>query len=276
MPVWQAAAVEELARVNLGSLPRSFLRAEEPQCSLFPGRGMNLQYSEIFVQRGDAYHAAMQREPKARDAEFAQLFARRQVRAGETVLDIPAGGGYLARCLPRGTAVTELELSTGFTPHLRVVDPNGDWGVEQFDHVVCLAGLHHIDDQDSFVSHLVRHAKPGGVVHVADVDRSTELPAFLDGFVGRYNVTGHEGKYLTADSFTRLSGTRVIASEIRECAWRFASEDALLDFSAGLFGLVNYPRAELQLALARIGIVRETNGAAILKWRLRYVDLEAV
>jgi SAM-dependent methyltransferase len=235
---------------------------------------MNLQYSEIFVQRGDAYHAAMQKEPHARDAEFAQLFARRAAHAGETVLDIPAGGGYLARYLSKDIAVTELEISAGFTPNQRVVDANGDWGVGAFDHIVCLAGLHHIDDQDGFVAHLLRHSKTGGVVHVADVDRSTELGTFLDGFVGKYNVTGHEGKYLSAESFSRLGNSKVISSEIRDCAWQFANEDHLLDFAADLFGLVAYPRDGLREALERIGIKRD--GTAQLEWKLRYIDLEKI
>lgn len=234
---------------------------------------MNLQYSEIFARRGDAYHAAMQKEPLARNAEFAKLFERRAVHAGESVLDIPAGGGYLARMLPVGTQITELELSAGFTPHLRVVEASGDWGVGQFDHAVCLAGLHHIDDQDAFVSHLARHVRPGGTVHVADVDVSTPLGAFLDGFVGRYNVTGHEGKYLDGTSFTQLAGARLVSSEVRDCAWRFADEDRLLDFAADLFGLVAYPRDGLSEELHRVGILHDSDGVQ-LRWQLRYVDLE--
>jgi SAM-dependent methyltransferase len=233
---------------------------------------MNLQYSEIFARRGDAYHAAMQKEPSARDAEFRALFSRYPVGPGQTVLDIPAGGGYLARVLPRNVGITELELSAGFTPHLRLVDANGDWGVGSFDHAVCLAGLHHIADQDGFVSRLVRHVRPGGVVHVADVDRATALGRFLDGFVGRFNVTGHEGKYLDAASFAALPDTVLLSSEVRECPWRFANVERLLDFAADLFGLVAYPRDQLSNELHRIGIHAGSNGV-VLRWQLRYVDL---
>jgi SAM-dependent methyltransferase len=234
---------------------------------------MNLQYSEIFARRGDAYHAAMQNEPTARNAEFQGLFARYPVKPGESLLDIPAGGGYLSRVLPKGVAVTELELSAGFTPHLRVVDATGDWGVGVFDRAVCLAGLHHIADQDGFVARLARHIRPGGIVHVADVDASTPLGAFLDGFVGRYNITGHEGKYLTRDSFSRLPRLKRLSSEIRGCPWRFANEKRLLDFAADLFGLVAYPRDELSDELHRIGISSDGDGV-VLHWQLCYVDLE--
>src|SRR5207302_8301169 len=136
-------------------------------------------------------------------------------------------GGYLARALP-DTPIMSLEFSSGFSPDVRVVDTFGDWDVGEFDHAVCLAGLHHIEDQDRFVSQLVRHTRPGGTVHVADLDRSQPLARYLDNFVGRYNSTGHEGKYLSARSFVGLPRTRLIGSEIRDCPWKFDSEDSLL------------------------------------------------
>ncbi len=75
---------------------------------------------------------------------------------------------------------------------MRVVETYGEWDVGQFDHSVSLAGLHHIDDQDRFISQLVRHTRRGGTVHIADVDRSQKIGRYLDEFVGRYNSTGHE------------------------------------------------------------------------------------
>jgi SAM-dependent methyltransferase len=216
----------------------------------------------------------MRNFPDARNAEFKELFRHRPARAGECVLDVPAGGGYLARTLPAGVAVLPLELTGGFAPEVRVIETYGDWEVGRHDHSVCLAGLHHIDDQDRFVSQLVRHTRKGGTVHVADVDRSQPLARYLDGFVGRYNSTGHEGKYLTAASFRTLAGTRLIASEIRDCPWRFDSEASMLAFCAGLFGLSDYPEEELRSELARdVGTSRDGD-THLVNWRLRYIDLE--
>jgi hypothetical protein len=235
---------------------------------------MNLEeYDAIFEKRGLSYHDAMRRHPDARNTEFDALFARRTVKHGETVLDIPAGGGYLARRLPANTSVTELELTSGFTPDLMVVPTHGDWGVGKFDHTVCLAALHHISDQERFVAQLVAHTGPGGTVHIADVDAETSITEFLDGFVGRYNITGHKGKYLTERSFLSIPDARLIANEIRSCPWRFSNEAAALDFAASLFGLVDYPRAAFREAVVdRVGLNRD--GAEItLDWRLRYIDL---
>ena len=141
-----------------------------------------MEYAEIFTHRGNAYHRAMQRFPDARNAEFETLFKRQPLRAGETVLDVPSGGGYLARTLPSGVTATELELTDGFAPGVRVVETYGEWDVGPFDHAVCLAGLHHIEHQDRFVSQLVRHTRSGGFVHIADVDRTQKIARYLDEF----------------------------------------------------------------------------------------------
>ena len=235
---------------------------------------MNLsEYSDIFEKRGVNYHGAMQRQPDARNAEFDALFARRPVQAGETVLDIPAGGGYLARRLPAGIRVTELELTSGFSPDVPVAPAYGDWGVGQFDRTVCLAAMHHIADQERFAALLVAHTRPGGTVHIADVDTGSRLTKFLDGFVGRYNVTGHNGNYIDGDAFARIKGARVAVSEIRRCPWHFDSETSALDFAAGLFGVADYPRDAFREAVEeQVGMRRDGNGV-ILDWRLRYVDL---
>jgi len=233
-----------------------------------------MEYAEIFTHRGDAYHRAMQRFPDARNAEFAALFVRRPARAGETVLDVPSGGGYLSRTLPAGVSTTELELTDGFAPGVRVVETYGEWDVGAFDHAVSLAGLHHIDDQDRFISQMVRHTRRGGTVHIADVDRTQKIGRYLDEFVGRYNSTGHEGKYLTEKSFAALAGTHVIASEIRDCPWQFASEECLLEFCADLFGLANYPKRELRERLEDCAGISREGGQWKLGWKLRYVDLE--
>ena len=232
-----------------------------------------MEYAEIFGHRGDAYHGAMQKSPNARRSEFEELFRYRPVRRGETVLDVPAGGGYLARMVP-DARVTMLEFSGGFSAGVPVVETYGEWDVGLFDRCVCLASMHHIEDQERFASQLVRHTRPGGTVHIADVDRSSPLGRYLDGFVGRYNVTGHEGRYLTADSFRGVPGTRLLRSEIRSCPWTFASENELLDFCNNLFGLIDCPREVLRSHLAELVGLSRDGAAHVVNWRLRYIDLE--
>lgn len=232
----------------------------------------NLQYDQIFAQRGAQYHAAMRRFPRVRAAEFARAFERRPVRQGQRVLDIPAGGGYVAPLLA-GAEVTHLELTAGFGGAVPVVAVDGPWPVGRFDHVLCGAALHHIDDQAGFVARLLEHLEPDGTLHLFDVAVGSPIAAFLDGFVGRHNGTGHAGRYLPADIASVRGGGRVEFCGELACPWLFASRADLRAFCHGLFGLAEVDPAELEAALAELVGIRERDGVVSLDWRLTYVDL---
>jgi SAM-dependent methyltransferase len=236
---------------------------------------MNLTYPEIFAQRGNRYHDAMLRFPNARDAEFRCLFDAAPVPAKARVLDLPAGGGYLARFLPADAELVSLELSEGFGGGVDVHDPQRTWPHAPFDHAVCLAALHHIPDQPSFIRGLLGTLAPGGILHLADVPAGSSLTRFLDGFVGRYNITGHEGMYLPADEGFYASIGHLRRCAELPCPWHFANEAAMLDFCGSLFGLVDCPPAELREALADLVGFEARDGGVRLDWRLLYVDLEA-
>ena len=236
---------------------------------------MNLTYPEIFAQRGNRYHDAMLRFPNARDAEFLRLFDACAVAPGARVLDLPAGGGYLARFLPADATLVSLELSEGFGGGVDVHDAQRTWPHAPFDHAVCLAALHHIPDQASFIRGLLGTLRPGGVLHLADVPAGSPLTRYLDGFVGRYNITGHEGMYLPKDEafFASLGKLRRFGEFA--CPWRFDSEAAMLDFCGSLFGLVDCRQEELREALREMVGFEQEAGGVRLDWRLLYVDLQA-
>ncbi len=238
-------------------------------------------YGAIFDQRGSAYAQAMARWPAARDAEFAALFEPAPVLPGQSVLDVPAGGGYLRARIPQAR-VTQLEFSEGFghaavgSSAVPVVAPAGPWPVElcgPFDHAVCLAALHHIQEGDEFVRGLLGKLKPEGVLHIADVPANSRVADFLDGFVGRYNLTGHSGLYRAADAAGWSKLGRVLRCCEQVVPWRFASDEDMLAFTAGLFGVRDCPAPLLMRALEeQVGVVRDVVGVQ-LQWRLWYVDL---
>ncbi|MES3028142.1 MAG: methyltransferase domain-containing protein [Pseudomonadota bacterium] len=234
---------------------------------------MNLEYGDIFEVRGQLYHRAMTLHPRARRREFEQLFARRPLMGGETILDLPAGGGYLQAIVPNGCTVEGYELASGFSGEEKLLEPAESRPFGSFSRVVCLAALHHIQDKASFLGQLISHTEPGGVLHAADVARDSPIAAFLDGFVGRFNGTGHEGAYLDRRMFEQVEGAQVAAYEDRDCPWAFGSQAAMLEFCTDLFGLQDCPPAELLAALERhVGIANGADGP-ILNWRLTYVDL---
>lgn len=233
---------------------------------------LQLDYREVFDQRGAAYHRAMQRYPFARAAEFARLFDRQAVEPGETILDIPAGGGYLQRHLP-DARLTSLELTEGFGAGVPVVSAASDWPVGRFDQVICLAALHHIQERDAFIERLLTHAT--GFVHLADVGCSSPIGRFLDGFVGAYNGTGHNGLYLPDRARDFGFADRILHYGELDCPWRFDDEASMLDFCGGLFGLIDCPAEDLWSALNDyVGVRRDADGITLL-WRLTYVDLRA-
>jgi hypothetical protein len=234
---------------------------------------VNLDYADIFRVRGHLYHAAMRAAPAARRLEFLRAFDRFAVSPGQSVLDLPAGGGYLKAHLPRGVDVTERELTPGFDAMTPVLGP-GAWDLGRYDHVVCLAALHHIDDQPGFVARLAAHAAPSGTLHVADVRAGSDIARFLDGFVGRFNETGHEGRYLDPDALPLPPAMRRSVARVEEvdCPWHFDDEGQMLSFCGALFGLRRCSSSQLLDALAQIGIERHPQGVA-LQWRLLYVDI---
>lgn len=234
---------------------------------------MNPEYVDIFRQRGHPYHAAMLFQPHARDAEFDGLFARQPLRGGERILDIPAGGGYLARHLGAQAQVTSLEITSGFSDGIPIADPEDLEAWTGHDRAVCLAALHHFDDAPGFLSRLARCVKPGGWLHVADVAAGSPLCAFLDGFVGRYNVTGHSGHYLPRDPARLAALGEVTHCEEARCDWRFPDEARMLRFCSDLFGLLDCPPAALRDALREhVGFDAGPDGV-LLHWRLLYVDV---
>ena len=233
-----------------------------------------MDYREIFTHRGKAYHNAMLHHPTARDHEFERLFDTSRPSSGQYLLDFPSGGGYLQRHLAAGVTVQNLELSDGFDTEIPVCDPTAGMAPGQFDHIVCLAALHHIDDQAAFLKRLLGQLRPGGTLHVGDVAAGSGIDAFLDDFIGRYNLTGHQGSYLRKDLawFERIG--RVTRLEERACPWVFDSEAKMLEFCNDLFGLVDCPRQDLRDALAsQIGF-HQQGGQILLEWRLLYADLQ--
>lgn len=235
---------------------------------------MNLEYADIFARRGHLYHRAMAAAPTARRAEFDCLFDLHPVHPGQTLLDVPAGGGYLARHLGAEVSTTSRELTAGFSDDVAVLE-DADWRLGAFDHAVCLAALHHIDDQMGFLGRLGSHLAAGGVLHIADVAAGSPHAEFLDRFVGRYNETGHEGRYLRRNALPLPAGMRLRRAEDLACPWRFRDVEQLLAFCADLFGLVDCPPTTLRSALDDLVGIAEDEGGVALQWRLTYVDMQA-
>lgn len=241
--------------------------------------GPDASYTDIFAARGALYHQAMRRFPEARDEEFAALVRVADIRDGERICDAPAGGGYLARHLPSGCELCYVENAAAFLKDctgearrhmvLGRLDalPLGD-GCR--DHVVSLAGLHHVADKAAFFRQAARVLRPGGVLTCADVWHDSPVRRFLDDFVGAHNETGHSGWYFDEATAGAVAagGFRDVQVERIAFAWRFAHAADLPDFCALLFGMDAAGRARIgEAARTYLGAA----DARALPWELCFV-----
>lgn len=240
---------------------------------------MSDDYARLFNARGRQYDRAMTRYPQARDHEFNSAIEIARVQAGDRVADIPCGGGYLARYLPPDVTLYSVDSSDVFADcarsagghHLllcpidQVPLANGS-----LDHVLSLAGLHHVADRYPFWRECARLLRPGGVLTVGDVHDGSRIARFLDSVVDRHTRTGHSGIYFDARTVVELEscGFDVEHVETRPIRWRAANHVVLADFCLLLFGLEGIDAPGLQPLLASEIGLRETVNGSELDWEL--------
>lgn len=242
-------------------------------------------YARLFNLRGRQYDTAMQRFPQARDAEFATAVAVAGVAPGQRVADIPCGGGYLARYLPAGVELYSVDSSDTFAACVR----EGGAGrflccpIEAvplpdatFDHVLSLAGLHHVADRRPFWRECARLLRVGGVLTVGDVRAGSPVARFLDGVVDRFTPTGHRGIYFDTATVGELeaAGFVVTLAGPRRIGWRGADEIALAEFCRLLFGLEGIDAQGLAPLLSREVGTRAVAGGVELDWELMFFRAE--
>ena len=236
-----------------------------------------MEYKEIFRHRGESYDLAMKKYPNARKKEFEQLFYKIPLKKNETILDVPALGGYLKKyCLP-DTNVLFLDFSQSING-VDVVSPYEKWNIEPVDRLVCLAAVHHIENLNYFLQNLSLHVKKNGFVHIADVSISSRISKFLDDFVGPNTSTGeHKGNYYDWKKIDFPKSLQVIDIEERHCPWAFQSESEMIEYCKLLFDLKSVSHNEVLSALKQyVGIENNNNNnnnSAQIKWHLTYVDL---
>lgn len=235
-----------------------------------------MDYSAIFERRGHEYHLAMQQSPAARRLEFETLFGEQPLAPGETLFDIPSGGGYLAQYLDVPAQVTGYEFSQGFAnenPHVQLLRMDQEWPIGQADRAVSLAGLHHNPDPLEVIGRLKSHVRPGGWLHVADVAAGSRIGEFLNGFVDAANPMGHQGIFLPVERNRYPAEWGVRRLRVCDCPWSFGSQDEMKRFCKLMFGLRPDCDVDLARALEDIVGVSQTAIGWILKWELLYLDV---
>lgn len=244
-------------------------------------------YEDIFDLRGRSYNHAMERFPDARHFERALLLELLQPKAGDFIIDAPAGGGYLADGLSQHGAspvciepseVFGIPLSDKFETHISHIYSLPDFS-HRIDKVASLAGLHHLDESEiqDFFDQSYMAMCDGGVIAVADVMKGTPVAEFLNGPVDKWTETGHDGRFFEKNDFfgfLEKSGFVKISEEHKEFLWVFDDFDGLVDFCRHLFGLVKAKKDEVASVLEELLGVEEFDGGVGLRWSLLYAKAE--
>lgn len=236
------------------------------------------EYSDIFEQRGQLYHQAMQSYPDTRSQEFINVISEAGIMPGMTVVDVPSGGAYLARYLS-GTNLIGLETSHAFAALARnrtqsvLLYENDVFPLQQAstDRVLSIAGLHHIENKQVFFSEAHRILKPNGRLVVADVGEDSPVRRFLDEFVGRHSETGHSGWYFgdTTRNELQNAGFNIVRDHLLEYHWYAPDKLQLADFCRTLFGMVRTDNATVMEGIGDYLGFQEGSGRAGLNWQLQ-------
>jgi SAM-dependent methyltransferase len=223
--------------------------------------------------------------PLAREAEREALLRRLDCRAGHTIIDAPAGGGYVADGIAakfnRDVDVLCIEPSAKFAAPINgrfntLIAPLHEvpMPAQSVDGVASLAGLHHLADRRGTYREWARLLKRDGRLAVGDVACGTGTAEFLNTFVDEHTPGGHAGMFIeTAEFRTQLgaAGFDVIEETLERVPWRFQDLDGLGRFCKKLFGIETADAAETMHALQRfVGIAQEPDGGVALQWELRF------
>ena len=235
-------------------------------------------YEEIFNQRGKSYNLAMERYPEARKAEFLAAVQRLKQTEKSTILDLPAGGGYLQNYLNDNIRYLSYDFSGEFNDNHTQIKKCKESKIElndaSVDEIVSLAALHHIVARKEFYSEMYRILKPGGRLVIGDATVNSKLDKFLNGFLDTWNSMGHNGRFIAEGDLLEIEEAGFQTDfVIDKYQWNFSTQNEALDFFRLLFCLDRNPTdKELLDALRELGISQE-DGFSV-GWELGFITCE--
>lgn len=235
-------------------------------------------YRQLFQNRANDYHFAMQKYPEARNNEFTSLLSSVDFSSVKEVLDIPSGGGYLKKFIPGHVNLTPVDFSEGFSnDSIALVSPNKlPFNPNTFDVVFSLSGMHHLDNVPLFVEECLRIIKKDGSFVFADVQKDSNVDYFLNKFVNEYNSLGHDGNFFYKDYFTAYPDiqNRVTDCNINNYPFVFDTQNDMVHFFKLFFGLDKASDAIILEGVQDILGITRTDRRVEVNWGLIQFQLK--
>ncbi|MFT4928179.1 MAG: ubiquinone/menaquinone biosynthesis C-methylase UbiE [Phenylobacterium sp.] len=241
-------------------------------------------YTEIFEHRGHEYNQASLISATARQTEVDALLNLLSFRPDLTIVDVPAGGGFVAkrieaRALPHQQVICvepAKQFAAAIPAHFTVLNEEVDaLSLEDnsVDVVSSLAGLHHIENRMPIYQQWHRVLRPGGRLVIADVKEHTATAQFLNGFVNQYNSSGHEGLFIRQGEFELglvKAGFSIEHNQLTDVRWHFDNQQQMGEFCKSLFAIDNASVAQVIQVLTEDVGISEDNRGVDLHWQLQY------
>jgi ubiquinone/menaquinone biosynthesis C-methylase UbiE len=243
----------------------------------------DVDWKKTWVTRGKDYHSANASFPAAREGERDLLLERLELRDGQVVLDVAAGGGYLLekvhQRLGDRVCLLAIESSETFAANLPSYVSRLAGGTitkfplpdESVDRVSNLSGLHHSADRHLFFEEAFRVLKSGGIMGAADVRQGSPVARWLNEFVDHHNPQGHQGIFFQEGEMTRLgaeAGFAHISEETVHYSWNFDSVDRMIWFCRTLFGINADDDIILNGITEILGWQHRAEGIVAMNWEL--------
>jgi SAM-dependent methyltransferase len=229
-------------------------------------------YQLIFQKRANDYHYAMQKYPNARDNEFESLISTVDFSRIKKVLDVPSGGGYLKRYLPKNIELNSADFSEGFTnENIQLVKPTEfPYADNSFDLVLSLSGMHHLNDVPKFVNECLRVVKEKGSFIFSDVKKGSPVDFFLNEFVNEYNSLGHNGVFFSENSFEEFPflQEKMVRTQYKQYPFLFKNKAEMIYFFSLFFGLDKANEALIYDGICDILGVKATPNGLEVGWGL--------
>lgn len=224
----------------------------------------------------------MKNYPAVRDEEFESAASFLKSKPGSTILDLPAGGGYLKPFLPKDIYYLAYDFSGEFDDQhsgiKKCKESRIELGDETVDEIISLAALHHVVERGAFYAEMFRILKPGGQFIIGDVVRKSKVDPFLNKFLDQWNSMGHRGRFIDREVDEKeIRGAGFTTRfEIRDFNWNFSTaQDAMLFFRELFFLDLDPPAEQLRGALADLGISEEGLSYHV-KWSLGFIVAQKI